>query len=178
MKISKSIVLAVALSGFLSACATIENPEDCDIRCAFGKNAEFASQNEDMRRDLADQNLRNQEIAEQLNSSKKTEASLAEREANLRALLNKQSVKIDDLEKAANAAMARREISQRQYNTLRSQLKDVQTRTKMVLASTEELSESKTQKMASLVRDQRTVILASSNVLNVITSDSIPDNMG
>ena len=106
--ITAASLLCISLAG----CATIENPEDCDIRCGFGKNAEFKAENAAMEKELEAREAENSKITQRLNSAKIREASLVEREANLRALLSKQVASLDALKNEIDLAVINSDATQ------------------------------------------------------------------
>lgn len=171
MRQTLKFALVLSASAILASCATIENPEDCDIRCGFGKNAEFAAQNEDMRKDLASRDAENARISEQLNSAKVTEASLEEREKNIRAMLNVQSSRLNTLQQNLNTAVARNQITQMQRNQVQAKIASYVSSIKE-LQSKPKMTEQDTKRATALVQGEIVKFFASADVV------SITDTMG
>lgn len=160
------LALIISASTTLASCATIENPEDCDIRCGFGKNAEFSAENENLRKDLANREADNARISEQLDAAKVTEASLQEREANLRALLDVQNSRLSSLEKKLNAAVARNQITEAQRNKVHLKIVSLNNSIRQ-LQSKPKMTEQDLNNVTTLVQSQIVPFFQTVEVVNI-----------
>jgi len=174
MRQVRNLTLAFVTSLSLAACATIENPEDCDIRCGFGKNAEFEAENEVMRADLDQREADNAAIAEQLDNARVTAASLEQREANLRDLLNVQSNRLSQLESNLNRAVARNQMTVAKRNEIQAKIAGLDAEIKAYQAKPK-MTSSDLDGVQSLVQGKLVPFLVSADVVNVV---NIRDNMG
>lgn len=95
---------ALGLSVYITACATIENPEDCDIRCGFGANDRFEMENEERRKELQELRSAQGNLDASVAKREAEKARLVERAAELKSDIALQAQEIDRLKQTLQSA--------------------------------------------------------------------------
>lgn len=124
----------LTLASSIAACSTIENPEDCDIRCGFGMNDRFEAENEKMSQDLDERIEENERISERLQSAQIEEATLEEREVNLRSILARQINRLDQLDATLDEQLAKQVVLESVYTSTKAQVAALRAETRAIVS--------------------------------------------
>ncbi|PHS34939.1 MAG: hypothetical protein COA91_13850 [Robiginitomaculum sp.] len=132
IKLSKMVF--VTASVFLVSCTTIENPEDCDIRCIGGANKRFEAENNAMENKLDKIDEENWALSQTLNEEKEKGVALLAEEGRLKNKLRAQTVELNELRKKIDKALALKKIAKSEHTSLSAELVAMQTITDKYLS--------------------------------------------
>lgn len=169
-----SVCATIASIVFLSACATIENPEDCDIRCGFGANDRFEAENDARREDLQNMRAAQRDLLNDVEARRLEKERLSAQAETLRSEVALQSAEMSKIKEIIVSDEFRLRVTDAELAKLVAEVENVEAEIRRLESIPDDITDTEirvvTQKLNNVVKPAR------ARFSDLIEEVSIQDN--
>lgn len=181
LRISKSRVRGTAVFGIaalslmLQSCATVDDPRDCGVGCAFGGHERFEVENEELERSVQEAEASSESVLQSLAAAKARRAKLEQQSASLKAEVSTQSLRLTALSESIADARMQKQLSEAEFAAAQADIDALQLKIAELDSMPASMTQTEMQNVSATLESE--VLPGLSNLAALISVDELGDDL-